>query len=239
MSFNPLSLLELSEKAVLSGFIFDFENLAGILPKSLYDTLFQKWLSCAEKFDLSDEDNNKIYDILSGTDVFEASGDCEPSFLIRRCVIAFDKDKYDEYPSFPYISNCSFNHVVMDYIIERKVCSGERNLCHLCFKSVSHYSLPFCGNLWDRDRKYYLNMFDHAEILEDELFNNYMKDSFFWCSNCHIRPLFKIVDADECIMQHHSDNYLIRDRPEDFFYVSNIEGKYNDSLFKDHGHLFL
>lgn len=239
MSFNPLSLLELSEKAVLSSYIFEFENLAGILPKSLYNALFQKWLSCTEKFDLSDEDNDKIYDILRETDIFEASGDTDPSFLIRRCVIAFNKEKYDEYPSLPYILNYTFNHVVMDFVIERRIFGGEKNLCHLCFKSVSHYTLPFCGNIWDRDNKYYLNMFDHAEVSENELFSRYMKDKYYWCSNCHIRPLFKIVDIDECIMQHHSKYYIVRNEPENFFYVSSIKGKYNESLFKDCGHVFL
>lgn len=239
MAFNPLSLLELSEKTILNNFVFDFENLAGILPKSLYNALFQKWLCCTENFDLSDEDNDKIYDILKDTDIFEASGDTKPSFLIRRCVIAFNKEKYDEYPSLPYILDNTFNHIVMDYIIERKIFGGEKNLCDMCFKTTSHYTLPFCGNLWDRDMKYYLNMFDHAEVSGNKVFTKFMKDSFYWCSNCHIVPLFKIVDIDECVMQHHSERYLYRDHPENFFYVSNVRGKYNEDLFKDHGHLFL
>lgn len=238
MSLSPLSLLELSEKAVLRNSIFDFENLEGILPKSLYKTLFQKWLYCTDAFDLSDDENEKIYDILNETDIFEASGYCDTNFLIRRCVIVFKKEKYDEYSSFPYILNYTFNHLVLDFVIERKIFGGERNLCHFCFKSVSHFTLPFCGNLWDRDMKYYLNMFDHAEVSENELFTKYMKDAYYWCSNCHIQPLFKIVDTDECIMQHHSENYLTRTYPENFFYVTNIKGKYNTDLFKDHGHLF-
>lgn len=241
MSFNALSLLELSEAAVLGTYVVDFEKLAGILPKTVYTALFQKWLSCPEDLNVSDDENDRVYDILKNTDIFEASGDDIPSHLVRRCVIALTEEKYNNYETFPYIGENYYNHLKIECVIERKVLGGERNLCNKCFEADSHYSLPFCGNIWDHERKYYLRMFDHAEVYGNEVFTKYMKDKFYWCSSCNITPLFKIVDADECVMQYHNHyeyysplNY----EPEDFFFVSSINGKYNYKMFEDFGHLF-
>lgn len=241
MAFNPLSLFELSQKSVLETFVVDFEKLAGILPKSVYAALFQKWLSCPDDLNLTDDENDKVYDILNGTDIFSACGEDESSFLIRRCVIALKEEKYAEYPTFIYINENNYNHVVFEAVVERKIFGGERNLCNKCFQSESHYTLPFCGNLWDRDRKYYLSLFDHDEVYGNDVFKKYMKDSFYWCSCCNIKPLFKIIDVDECIMQHHDSYTYYSGRFRDldnFFYVTDIRGKYNSEMFKDSGHLF-
>lgn len=241
MSFSALTLLELSQKAVLETFVIEFEKLAGILPKSVYTALFQKWLACPDNLDLSDDENDKIYDILNETDIFDASGADDPSFLIRRCVMALTKEKYEEYPSFVYINENNYNHVIFEAVVERKIFGGEKNLCNRCFQAESHYTLPFCGNLWDRDKKYYLNIFDHDEVYGNEIFTKYMKDNFYWCSNCNIKPLFKIVDIDECIMQYH-DHYTYYSPShrnlENFFYITDIKGKYNSEMFKDCGYMF-
>lgn len=194
-----ISLYNLCKKKLRETYVVDFEKLKGILPKIIYDELNLEWLTCDEVLELSDDENDRVYEILSNSELFNLDNMWEdPSHLVKRCVVALTPTKYEEYPEFSYINSRKYNHIYVEYYMEIRPHVKTLSLCEWCFSCVSNYWLDFSADLWQRDNVRYSIARENICMFGDEVFSRVLKDKDYWCDRCKICPLFKIDSESSC-----------------------------------------
>lgn len=237
--FNPVSLYDQCKRNVLVNHVFDFEKLAGTLPKSIYEELIQDWLRCDETLDFSDDVIDEMYSFINDSDLFCSDNTWDkPSFLMRRCILGFSQEMYENYPEFHFIHSNTYNHINIEYYIKGQVGLPNRLICAPCFRKTSQYELPFSKELWARDNIYYSHLHEHSMVHADDVYKDIIKRKMNWCDLCYIEPFFRITDPNECDSTGHLYdtpifNIVIDDYESDHYEIYDVKGNSNPSLYEE------
>lgn len=155
-----------------------------ILPKKIQKELLEEWLGCEESMD-------------SVTPLLEDASwrDLQP---ITPQTFVWLMSHPLEIPGFAFENN----HIVLDFYIrvtfDNKYDNDGYRLCSDCFPRLSKYYQPYSANVWLKNNWVFKNIKTHFVIKGDDLLENVIWDSKYWCDECTCAPLFNILDYWQC-----------------------------------------
>lgn len=188
-TYNPKSLRQLSKTAVQIAYKHNW-NCVKDIPRTLQMELLSEWLQCDETIPVSDEDLDKIEDVVSRG--WKGMRPWGPQTFVYLMMLPDDT-----IPSFADHDN----HVIWNY---HTWFNGEKklDLCNFCYMNISKEPKVYSANYWDEKDWTFWHVTDHTQVSGENILNT-IWNRRAWCSVCYTEPLIDdILDYDECLADY-------------------------------------
>lgn len=188
-SFNPKPLREIAMKAVQNVYKHNWD-LINDIPKTLQQELLESWLKCDESIPVSDEDLDKVEEVVSKG--WRGMRPWCPQNFVYIMMLP------NEIPSFAFEDN----HLIYEYYVWKKS-NCEMNLCLTCYIRESQEFRQYSANYWLDKGWQFFKVKNHIRV-DGEGLLDVLWSRVSWCDICTCEPLIDdIIDYDECYYDYH------------------------------------